>query len=97
MKKHIFDKFADGVCHHTKLDKGAIFNKSKSPEIVLARQSLFYLCLDRGLTRAMITQYMAEEGYDIGGGAIKYGINVIENLIGTDPDFKIIIDKLSKV
>jgi len=97
MKKHIFDKFTDAVCHHTKLDQKDIFTKSKEPRIVLARQSLFYLCLDRGLTRAMITEYMAEEGYNIGGAAIAYGITVIKNLIETDPDFKNILDELSKI
>ena len=95
MKKHIFTKFTKAVCEHTKIEQKEIFTKSKSPRIVLARQSIFYLCTNRGLTRAMITEYMSENGYDIGSGAIAYGVTIIKNLIEKDPDFKDILDELS--
>ena len=40
---------------------------------------------------------MTDEGYDIGNSAINYGISVIKDLVEKDPDFRIIIHKLSKV
>jgi len=97
MKKHIFDKFARAVSEHTKLNKEDIFTKTKLADIVLARQTLFYVCHQRGLTKTMINQYMSDEGYNIGKAAVSHSISVINFLIEKDSDFKAIIDKLSNL
>ena len=97
MKQHIFDKFVDNFCSHTKQDKEALFKKSKFSDVVLARQTLFYICYNRGIKKSIINQYMTDEGYDIGNSTINHGISVIEDLVEKDPDFRIIIHKLSKV
>jgi len=97
MKKHIFDKFVDTICSHTNLNKEDIFTKTKQADIVLARQTLFYVCHQRGLTKTMIGQYMNEDGYDIGSPAVSYGISIINSMIEKDPDFRVIIDKVSHI
>ena len=97
MKKHIFDKFVDNICSHTKQDKEALFKKSKFSDVVLARQTLFYICYNRGIKKSIINQYMTDEGYDIGNSTINHGIKTIKDLIDKDLDFLVIVDKLSKV
>mgnify|MGYP003649803873 FL=1 len=97
MKKHIFDKFVDNICSHTKIKKEDLLKKNKFADVVLARQTLFYVCYNRGIKKSIINQYMTDEGYDIGNSAINHGISVIKDLVEKDPDFRIIIHKLSKV
>jgi chromosomal replication initiation ATPase DnaA len=97
MKKHIFDKFVSNICSHTKIKKEDLLKKNKFADVVLARQTLFYVCYNRGIKKSIINQYMTDEGYDIGTSAINYGINTIKDLIDKDLDFLVIVDKLSKV
>ena len=40
---------------------------------------------------------MTDEGYDIGNSTINHGISVIKDLVEKDPDFRIIINKLSNL
>ena len=97
MKKHIFDEIVIAVSKHTKINKEDIFTKTKFADIVLARQTWFYLCYQRGLTKTMIAQYMNESGYDIGAPAVYYSISVIDSMVKEDPDFRIIMDKISNI
>ena len=97
MKKHIFDKFVDNICSHTKIKKEDLLKKNKFADVVLARQTLFYVCYNRGIKKSIINQYMTDEGYDIGTSAINYGIKTIKDLIDKDLDFMVIVDKLSNL
>ena len=97
MKKHIFDKFVDNICSHTKIKKEDLLKKNKFADVVLARQTLFYVCYNRGIKKSIINQYMTDEGYDIGNSTINHGISVIKDLVEKDPDFRIIINKLSNL
>ena len=97
MKEHIFNKFIDNVLRHTSLTKEELFSKTKSNEIVFARQTLFYLCSKRGLSTNMIKKYLENNGSDLAKSPIIYGISQIEKKLEEDRDLQEVINKLSVV
>jgi chromosomal replication initiation ATPase DnaA len=97
MKEHIFNKFIDNILKHTGLSREDFFSKSQNGEIVLARQTLFYLCSKRGLTTAMIRQYMENNECHLTRPPITYGVSIVEGLLKEDSDLQNVIDKLSVV
>tara|TARA_R100000781_G_scaffold82977_1_gene51082 strand:+ start:1610 stop:1906 length:297 start_codon:yes stop_codon:yes gene_type:complete len=97
MKEHIFNKFISNILQHTGLTREDFFSKSQIAEIVLARQTLFYLCSKRGLTTAMIKLYMEKNECFLTRPPITYGVSIVENLVKEDKDLQKIIDKLSIV
>lgn len=97
MKEHIFNKFISNILQHTGLSREDFFSKSQIAEIVLARQTLFYLCSKRGLTTAMIKLYMENNGSKLARSPITYGVSVIKSLLEEDEDLQNVIDKLSVV
>ena len=97
MKEHIFNKFISNILQHTGLTRSDFFSKSQNGEIVLARQTLFYLCSKRGLTTAMIKQYMENNECFLTRPPITYGVSIVENLLKEDEDLQNVIDKLSIV
>ena len=97
MKEHIFNKFISNILQHTGLTRSDFFSKSQNGEIVLARQTLFYLCSKRVLTTAMIKQYMENNEWFLTRPPITYGVSIVENLLKEDEDLQNVIDKLSVV
>ena len=97
MKEHIFNQFTENILKHTGLSREDFFSKSQNGEIVLARQTMFYLCSNRGLTTAMIKQYMENNGSKLARSPITYGVSAIEKLLDEDSDMQQIINKLSIV
>ena len=97
MKEHIFNEFLNNILKHTGLSREEFFSKTQNGEIVLARQTLFYLCTKRGLTIAMIMQYMRNNGSQLQRSPITYGVSAIEKQLEEDRDLQEVINKLSVV
>lgn len=97
MKEHIFNQFIDNILKHTGLTREEFFSKTQNGDIVLARQTLFYLCTKRGLTIAMIMQYMRNNGSQLQRSPITYGVSAIEKQLEEDRDLQEVINKLSVV
>ena len=97
MKEHIFNQFIDNILKHTGLSREEFFSKTQNGEIVLARQTLFYLCTKRGLTIAIIMQYMRNNGSQLQRSPITYGVSAIEKQLEEDRDLQEVINKLSVV
>jgi|TARA_R110000744_G_scaffold218441_2_gene337182 chromosomal replication initiation ATPase DnaA len=98
MKEYIFLSFAQKIQDHTGIAIEDILKKSKKSEIVLARHMLFYLCsFKRGMSMTEIEGYMNKNGYRIGYNAISYGIDTMVKLLETDPDYIVLVEKLSSI
>lgn len=97
MKEKIFNQFIDNILDHTGLTREEFFSKSQNREIVLARQTLFYLCIKRGLSTSMVMQYMRNNGSQLQRSPITYGISMVEKKLKDDSDLNEIINKLSIV
>lgn len=99
MKKILFDQFVERIAQVFGLkDPSAIFMRSKRQDIVDARQILFFLCHDRGISLADILRMMADNGLPIKHPAVINGIRKIKGKVESDPDYKFFVDKVhSKV
>ena len=97
MKEHIFNKFISNILQPTGLTRSDFFYNSKNLDIGFSRQTLFYLCIKRGLTTAMIKQYMENNECFLTRPPITYGVSIVENLLKEDEDLQNVIDKLSVV
>tara|TARA_R100001369_G_C3239710_1_gene153865 strand:- start:329 stop:625 length:297 start_codon:yes stop_codon:yes gene_type:complete len=97
MKEKIFNQFIDNILDHTGLTREEFFSKSQNGEIVLARQTLFYLCIKRKLTVGQIMQYMKNNDNQLQRSPITHGVSAIEKQLLEDSDLNEIINKLSIV
>lgn len=99
MKKILFDQFVERIAQVFGLkDPSAIFMRTKRQDVVDARQMLFFLCYDRGISLADILRLMADRGLPLKHPAVLGGIRKIKEKVESDPDYKFFIDKVhSKV
>lgn len=99
MKKILFDQFVERIAQVFGLkDPSAIFMRTKRQDVVDARQMLFFLCYDRGISLADILRLMADKGLPLKHPAVLNGIRKIKEKVESDPDYKFFIDKVhSKV
>lgn len=95
MKVKIFQNYADSVREIFGLTEKEMFTKTKKRDVVDARHLLYYLCYTRPMRLKYIQNYMAEHGYKVGHSTIIHGINMVEDKIKEDPDYKYVIQSIS--
>jgi chromosomal replication initiation ATPase DnaA len=97
MKKILFNQFVERVAKTFSMrDPEAMFLRTKRQDIVDARQLLFYLCYNRGISLADLLRLMEERGLPLKHPAVMGGIRNIEKKVESDPDYKFLVEKLQK-
>ena len=97
MKQYIFDQFVDNILKHTGYTKEKLFENSRKSEMADARRVLYKLCRDRGFSNKVTGSYMKENGYVCHPNTIPQALNSLEKAMATDPDYQVILNKLSNV
>lgn len=96
MKKDIFDAYADAIANKFHLTIGEMFTKSRKREIVEARQMLYFLAKERPIRLSYIKRFMEENGLPVQYSTIMHGYNKAKNYVDNDPDYKFVVDTISK-
>ena len=95
MKKILFNQFVKQVAKAFGMkNPDVMFERTKRQDIVDARQLLFYLCDERGISLADIIRLMEENGLPLKHPAVINGINKIKGKVDSDPDYRFLVDKL---
>ena len=95
MKKILFNQFVKQVAKAFGMkNPDVMVERTKRQDIVDARQLLFYLCDERGISLADIIRLMEEHGLPLKHPAVINGINKIKDKVDSDPDYRFLIDKL---
>jgi chromosomal replication initiation ATPase DnaA len=94
MKRDVFNEYTDVVIRTYHISREDLFSKSKRPEIVDARQTLYFLCYNRPMHINFINRCMKDNGYDTAHTTILRGIIAMEEKIKSDPDYANMIDKI---
>ena len=97
MKKYLFDQFVENIMLHTGFTKEELFANSRNSDVSDARKFLYKLCKDRGISNKSIQNYMGQCGYICYASTVPQAIKTLEKRIANDPDFSIILEKLSNV
>tara|TARA_Y100001938_G_C8096124_1_gene438267 strand:+ start:1457 stop:1759 length:303 start_codon:yes stop_codon:yes gene_type:complete len=98
MKYKIFKKIIQNILTHLEIDKEEMFDESRNPVGVRARQLLYYLCNKRGMGVVEIKGYMVKSGYNVNSHAtIIYGIDHIKKMLSEDSDLNIITLQLQEI
>jgi chromosomal replication initiation ATPase DnaA len=95
MKVQIFQNYVDKVSEVFGLSEKEMFTKTKKRDIVDARHLLYYLCYTRPMRLKYIQDYMSEKGYHIKHSTIIHGINIVEEKIKEDRDYKKVIERIA--
>lgn len=95
MKVKIFQNYVDSVRQIFGLTEKEMFTKTKKRDVVDARHLLYYLCYTRPMRLKYIQDYMSDKGYDVKHSTIIHGINIVEDKIKEDPDYKSVIQSIS--
>lgn len=96
MKKDIFSQIVTAVSQKTGIKESQIFKKTKSREVVDARQLVYYLCKNRPMSLLLIVKYMGERGYKTNHTVVLYGISSVEAKMKEDKDFKSTAKEIAK-
>tara|TARA_B100002019_G_scaffold137226_2_gene118187 strand:- start:463 stop:762 length:300 start_codon:yes stop_codon:yes gene_type:complete len=97
MKQYIFDQFVKNILQHTGLTKEQLFENSRNREYSNARRVLYKLCKDRGFPTKTLESYMEYNGFKCHPNTIPQGLRSLNKVIIQDPDYDIILRKLSYV
>ena len=97
MKQYIIDQFVENIIQHTGFTREQLFANSRKSDVSDARKFLFRLCKDRGISNKAIENYMAENGYMCYSNTIPQAIAKLAQQIANDPDYEVILQKLSNV
>tara|TARA_B100000900_G_C20256413_1_gene584148 strand:- start:62 stop:361 length:300 start_codon:yes stop_codon:yes gene_type:complete len=97
MKQYIFDQFVENILKHTGFTKEQLFANNRKSDVSDARKFLYKLCKDRGLSNKAIETYMEENGYICYSNTIPQALSTLEKQIANDPDYSVILQKLSNV
>ncbi len=97
MKQYIFDQFVNNIINHTGLTREQLFSNTKRSEVSNARKVLYKLCRDRGFSYKAIEGYMNDNGYTCHNNTIQQALSSLDKMIANDPDYAVIIKKLSSV
>jgi len=73
MKKEIFDYYANKVAQNFGLTQEELFTKNRSRDYVDARWILYYICIERPISKASIQKFMFENGFSVGSTTILRG------------------------
>jgi len=95
MKVQIFNKYVQEVNNLFGIESEELFEKSKKRRVVDARHLLYYLCYTRPMRLKYIQDYMSEKGYHIKHSTIIHGINIVEEKIKKDRDYKEVIRNIN--
>ena len=94
MKKEIFENYAVEIATSFGLTKKELFSRNRSRHIVDARWVLYYLCIERPISRLFIQQYMEDSGLKVSYNNIIHGYKEGKKLINEDYDYKVIVDNI---
>ena len=83
-----FNKNVSYILENMGLSKSELFKTSKKQAIVDARQILFYVCKQDGMSISYIQKYLKDNGFDVEHSTIIHGINKITGLVQKDKDLK---------
>jgi len=98
MKKALFNQFASMVAASYMLgNKKVLFQRTKRQDIVDARQMVWYLCIQRGLSLADIIRMMADSGLPLKHPAVINGIRKVEGRVNSDLDYKDFVEKIQNL
>jgi len=95
MKQEVFNEVTKRVTNKTKVGKKALFTKTKKQDVVDARQILFWLCRDAGISVSYIQKYAKHNGLSITHSTIIHGVNRMTNMMEEDDYVKQLITSLS--
>ena len=84
MKQEIFKEITKKVMSKTKVTKSDLFTATKKQDIVDARQMLFWLCRDAGISISYIQKYVINNGLSITHSTIIHGINRMSSMMDSD-------------
>ena len=96
MKKDIFDAYADAIAEKFHLTLGEMYTKTRKREVVEARQMLYFLAKERPMRISYIKRFMEENGCPVEHSTIMHGYNKVKAFVDSDPDYKHVIDIISK-
>jgi len=68
----------------TKVAKNDLFTATKKQDIVDARQMLFWLCRDAGISVSYIQKYVKHNGLSITHSTIIHGVNRMSTIMEAD-------------
>ena len=98
MKYKIFKKTIENILNHLEIEYAEMFDESKNPVGVRARQLLYYLCNKRGMGVVEIQGYMNKEGHAVNShSTIVYGIDLIKKALSEDSDLNVITLQLQEI
>jgi len=84
MKQEIFKEITKKVMSKTKVGKTDLFTATKKQDIVDARQMLFWLCRDAGISVSYIQKYVKHNGLSITHSTIIHGVNRMSTIMESD-------------
>ena len=84
MKQEIFKDITKKVMSKTKVAKNDLFTATKKQDIVDARQMLFWLCRDAGISVSYIQKYVKHNGLAITHSTIIHGVNRMSTIMEAD-------------
>jgi chromosomal replication initiation ATPase DnaA len=87
MKREIFTAYAEQIAHVYGLTQEELFQSSREAKYSQARHMLYYLCRKRPMTLKQIQEYMVEKGHSTHHSSIIHGVNRIQELMDSDPDY----------
>ena len=97
MKQYIFDQFVNNILEHTGFTKDQLFENSRNREYSNARRVLYRLCKDRGMPTKTVENYMNDNGFKCYPNTIQQALVSLDKVMAQDPDYDIILRKLSNV
>ncbi len=97
MKEYIFKQYLDNILEHLGITLEDLLEETKTRTIVEARQILYYLCQERGMTLSEIKSYMETQGFEVTLATMMKGVAKAKDIIDNDPDYKYIVKKLENI
>lgn len=96
MKREIFNLIVDEIASVFMISKDDMFLKSKRRDLVDARYMLYLICSKRNMSVRYIQEYMNESGYETAHSPIIHGIQNAKKKSDDDPDYRYIVDKITR-
>jgi chromosomal replication initiation ATPase DnaA len=95
MKQEVFNQYTKKVTSKTKVAKSDLFTTTKKRDVVDARQMLFWLCRDAGISVSYIQKYAKINGLTISHSSIIWGVNRMSEMMETDDYVNNLIQSLA--
>lgn len=78
----------------TKVAKSDLFTATKQQDVVDARQMLFWLCRDAGISISYIQKYLKHNGLSMSHSTIIHGLNRMDSIMEDDDYVKNLMKSL---